>query len=220
METAYDILPFWVMRMIMLGIYATGKVPFEKVLIHGLVRDKSGQKISKSKGNVINPLLMTEKYGTDALRVSLIWGALIENDISLSEENIKGQKNFANKIWNAARFVLNLEKPSGERTDEFTLKINEISNEVSKNVEAFKLNAAIEILYDKFWHWYCDNCIERAKKEELSKADLVHGLIIFLKLLHPFMPFVTEAIWGEIKNLRKHPNELLISSTWPEVKKK
>lgn len=105
METAYDILPFWVIRMIMLGIYATGKVPFENVVFHGLVRDKSGQKISKSKGNIINPVEMIDKYGADAVRMSLIWGTLIENDICLSEDNIRGQRNFANKIWNVARYV-------------------------------------------------------------------------------------------------------------------
>lgn len=114
METAYDILAFWVLRMVMLGTYKTGKVPFREVVLHGLVRDGFGQKISKSKGNVIDPIEMTEKYGADSVRMSIIWGAKIDNDIALSEPNIKGQRNFANKIWNVARFVLM--EPPGKRT--------------------------------------------------------------------------------------------------------
>ncbi len=219
METAYDILPFWVMRMMMLGIYVTGKVPFENILIHGLVRDKSGQKISKSKGNAINPLEMIEKYGADALRMSLVWGALVENDIALSEDNIRGQKYFTNKIWNAARFITSISGDMGVKSDKFSDEIGRIIKSVTKNLDEFKLNYAADYLYEKFWHWYCDECIEKAKKGELSKADLVHGLITFLKLLHPFMPFVTEAVWQE---LRKEPkmgmwSEMLITSKWPEV---
>jgi valyl-tRNA synthetase len=219
METAYDILPFWVMRMMMLGIYATGKVPFENILIHGLVRDKNGQKISKSKGNVINPLEMTEKYGADAVRVSLVWGALIENDISLSEDNIRGQKFFANKIWNAARFVVSMDGDLGSRTDKFSNKTDKIAKSITEKMNNFELSYAIEELYEKFWHWYCDECIEKAKKGELSKADLVHGLITFLKLLHPFMPFVTEAVWQELRKEQKTGmlSEMLITSKWPEV---
>jgi valyl-tRNA synthetase len=219
METAYDILPFWVMRMMMLGIYATGKVPFENILIHGLVRDKNGQKISKSKGNVINPLEMTEKYGADAVRVSLVWGALIENDISLSEDNIRGQKFFANKIWNAARFVVSMDGDLGSRTDKFSNKTDKIAKSITEKMNNFELSYAIEELYEKFWHWYCDECIEKAKKRELSKADLVHGLITFLKLLHPFMPFVTEAVWQELRKEQKTGmlSEMLITSKWPEV---
>lgn len=113
METAYDILPIWVLRMIMFGLYDNKKVPFKDVLIHGLVRDKQGQKISKSKGNVIDPIEMAEKYGADALRMGIIWGALTENDVSLSEENINAQRKFANKIWNAARFVLQFSSGNG-----------------------------------------------------------------------------------------------------------
>ncbi len=215
METAYDILPFWVMRMMMLGIYITNNVPFKNILIHGLIRDKNGQKISKSKGNVINPLLMTDKYGTDALRTALVWGTLLENDIALAEDNIKGQKNFANKIWNASRFVTTIKDDEKGRTNEFNSNVDKISLEVTQNLDKFRLNTAIEIIYDKFWHWFCDECIEKNKKGELSKADLVHGLITFLKLLHPFMPFVTEAIWNEIKHLRKYPDQMLITSGWP-----
>jgi valyl-tRNA synthetase len=220
METAYDILPFWVMRMMMLGIYVTGKVPFENILIHGLVRDKNGQKISKSKGNVINPLEMTEKYGSDALRTSLVWGALVENDISLSEDNIRGQKNFTNKIWNATRFIL--ANVSGEITGQISDKKlaernSQLITEVTGYLDKFQLNLAIEKLYMEFWHWFCDECIEKSKTGEVDKSDLVHLLINFLKMIHPFMPFVTEAVWQELKKntALKISEEELISASWP-----
>lgn len=220
METGYDILPFWVIRMLMLGLYATGKVPFKNVLLHGLVRDKAGQKISKSKGNVIDPIEMTEKYGADALRMGLLWGALIENDIALSEENINAQRKFANKIWNAARFIL-LNETQDQKTkarlpvrqvknQKYRLKIKKIVKDVTKNLDKYRLNQAAEILYAEFWHWFCDECIEEAKRGNLSFSDLKWGFEIFLKLLHPFMPFVTEKIWNSMNQ-----ESLLITSDWP-----
>lgn len=221
METAYDILPFWVMRMMMLSIYVTGKVPFENVLIHGLVRDKNGQKISKSKGNVINPLEMTVKYGTDSLRMSLVWGALVENDIALSEDNIKGQRNFANKIWNIARFVTSTEGrlgtgiEVGENKDDVWIKeelVRTITN-VSTGLENFRLNEAAEQIYEFVWHKFADVYIEKIKgRKEEALPTLNQVLISSLKLLHPFMPFVTEAIWKEIGQ-----EKMLIVSTWPEA---
>ncbi len=211
METAYDILPFWVIRMIMLGIYATGEVPFREVLIHGLVRDKEGQKISKSKGNVINPIEMAEKYGADALRMGILWGALIENDVSLSEENINAQRKFCNKVWNASRFASQF---SGEARSNkaFDKRLSEIVNKVTKNLEKYKLSQAAELLYSEFWHWYCDECIENAKKGEVGAKQLKEGLLVFLKLLHPFVPFITEQIWKEIGE-----ESLLISAPWPKA---
>lgn len=211
METAYDILPFWVIRMIMLGLYATDEVPFEEVLIHGLVRDREGQKISKSKGNVINPIEMSEKYGADALRMGLLWGALIENDISLSEENINAQRKFSNKIWNAARFVSQFNS-TDIKNPEFKNKIKSVAKEVTRDLDKFKLNEAAEELYSEFWHWYCDKAIEEAKQGKISAEDLKWGLTIFLKLLHPFMPFLTEQIWNELGN-----KDLLITSDWPKA---
>ncbi len=197
MNTAYDILPFWVVRMMMLGLYITGKVPFETVLIHGLVRDKEGQKISKSKGNVIDPIIMTDKYGADALRMALVWGANVDNDISLSEDNVKGMRNLANKIWNAARFVQNFSGDSPTNAN-YRKTLGETVKQTTKYLESYKLNSAAEVVYDKFWHWYCDEVIEMAKAGKISKEDLRRGLETFLKLLHPFMPFVTEAIWQEL----------------------
>jgi len=210
METAYDILPFWVIRMIMLGLYETGKVPFKDVLLHGLVRDKEGQKISKSKGNVIDPIEMADRYGADALRMGLVWGALVENDISLSEENINAQRKFSNKIWNAARFVLQFDKEAPKNIG-FKVKMTAIIHETSKHLDKYRLNQAAELLYAEFWHWYCDVCIDDAKKGEIGSKELKWGLETFLKLLHPFMPFVTEKIWELTGN-----KNLLISAEWPK----
>ena len=210
MNTAYDILPFWVMRMMMLGLYVTGKVPFETVLIHGLVRDKDGQKISKSKGNVIDPIMMTGKYGADALRMALVWGANVDNDISLSEDNVRGMRNFANKIWNASRFVAQSEVKSQKSKVKTKNELNKTIRQVTEHLDKFKLNLAAEVIYDKFWHWYCDEIIEKAKKGEVAKDELRRGLEVFLKLLHPFMPFVTEAVWQELGL----PGQLILQS-WP-----
>jgi valyl-tRNA synthetase len=211
MDPAYDILPFWVIRMIMLGLYSTSKVPFENVLLHGLVRDKNGIKISKSKGNVIDPIEMVNKYGSDALRIASIWGALVENDSSLSEENINGQRKFANKVWNASRFVLNF---TGEvkKNDVFDLRIKTTIRGVTKHLNKYRLNQAIELLFAEFWHWYCDECIEDAKSGKIGSVEMRWGLETFLKLLHPFMPFVTEQIWMEMRN-----KDLLITSSWPKA---
>jgi len=229
METAYDILPFWVLRMIMLGIYATGKVPFEEVLIHGLVRDKEGQKISKSKGNVINPLLMVEKYGADALRMGIVWGALVENDVALSEENIRGQRNFANKIWNVARFIYQFRpegkgsglkarkrRPSTANKDDREVldKLKKCAKEVTRDLEKYRLNEAAEKIYNFTWNDFANDYLEICKtRREEAEAVLEYVLLTALKLLHPFMPYVTEEIW---QTVYEHPKEeLLISSDWP-----
>jgi valyl-tRNA synthetase len=211
METAYDILPIWVVRMLMMGIYATGKVPFENVLIHGLIRDKQGLKISKSKGNVINPIEMSEKYGSDALRMGLLWGALVENDVCLSEENINAQRKFANKLWNASRFVMQ-SSSNAPLNKSFDKHIKQVIKDTTKNLDKYRLSQATELLYSEFWHWFCDECIENSKKGKIGSTQLNEGLNIFLKLLHPFMPFVTEQIWKEIGN-----KDLLITSEWPKA---
>lgn len=230
METGYDILPFWVLRMIMLGLFATGEVPFKEVLLHGLVRDKEGQKISKSKGNVIDPIDMAQKYGADAVRMSLVWGTLIENDIALSEDNIRGQRNFANKLWNIARFVLQSEvkgqKPclAGRQTK---LKTNEddkwIRSElkatvkkVTKSLDKYRLNEAAEELYDFIWHKLADVYIEKTKNRRPdAQKTLEYVLQESLKLLHPLMPFVTETIWKEGCEIFDSP--ILINASWPKA---
>jgi len=217
METAHDIIPFWVIRMIMLGLYETGEVPFREVLIHGLVRDKEGKKISKSKGNVIDPLVMVERYGADALRMGIVWGALVENDISLSEDNIRGQRNFANKIWNVARFVLmdrTSKKVQPNEDDRKIIKeLATTTKKVTKSLDDYRLNEAVEELYEFVWHRFADVYLEKTKsRRPAAQPTLELILKDSLKMLHPFMPFVTEAIWGELGE-----KEMLITSSWPKV---
>ena len=226
METAYEIIPFWVIRMIMLGIYETGQVPFGEVLIHGLVRDSLGRKISKSIGNVIDPIEMTKKYGSDALRISLIWGTLIENDISLSENNIRGQRNFSNKVWNVARFIFMerpskvggfLKAPTSKNVDDkkITKDMTSASKKVTRLLNKYRLNEAAEELYDFFWNKFANTYLEKTKlRRTESQKTLEYILQQSLKLLHPFMPFVTETIWQEGKERFNSP--LLISAPWPK----
>lgn len=215
MNPAYDILPFWVIRMIMLGLYATGEVPFRTVLLHGLVRDKEGQKISKSKGNVIDPIEMVQNYGADALRMATIWGALVENDNSLSEDNVRGQRNFANKIWNIARFVLmdrTAKKSPLHADDQAILKeLKATAKKVTKALDSYRLNEAVEELYEFVWHKFADVYLEKTKPRR-AEAQPTLELVLreSLKLLHPFMPFVTEAVWEELDE-----KELLITTPWP-----
>ena len=171
--------------------------------------------MSKSKGNVINPLEIVEKYGADALRMSLIAGAGAGNDQNYSEEKVKGYRNFANKVWNATRFVKEFEGTSShqytsERRRILTLRT---AKTVSDKINKFQLNHASEIAYKRFWGYFCDMDIESAKQGKLSKDDLIWELDKYLKLLHPFMPFVTEACWNELGN-----DTLLITSPWPSIK--
>ncbi|MEK7169032.1 MAG: valine--tRNA ligase [Patescibacteria group bacterium] len=212
MDPSYDILPFWVIRMIMLGLYKTNNVPFTDVLLHGLVRDKNGVKISKSKGNVINPIEMVDKYGADALRVALVRGVQVENDNSLSEESINGQRKFSNKIWNATRFVKELENVAPEDEEFNKYYLQELPKQIANLLDKYKIGLAAEVVYDNFWHKFCDIEIERAKKNEIGSKQLKEALLVLLKLLHPFMPFVTEACWKELGN-----DTLLISESWPTI---
>ena len=215
METGWDILFFWVARMIMLGIYATGKVPFKYVYLHGLVRDKERQKMSKSKGNVIDPLGVVDLYGADALRMALTVGNTPGSDPIVSEEKIKGYRNFATKIWNASRFVLmNLDgykagsKIQLTAKDKKTLKdFQKQAKEITKEMEGFKFYLASEKIYHYFWHTFCDKIIEKQKprlygqdKKEKSASQRLLITLLFesLKLLHPFMPFITEEIYQQL----------------------
>lgn len=222
METGYDILPIWVMRMMLLGIYITGKSPFKTVYLHGLVRDEKGQKMSKSKGNVINPLEIVEKYGTDALRFALIMSSTPAQDKSVGESAFKGMRNFSNKIWNACRFVkdnksqINSSKSTTKSVtlvNNYNSRLKNIIKNATKYLDKFKIGLASEYLYNEFWHWYCDECIEESKKGNLSNKDLRFGLETFLKLLHPFIPFITESCWQELGN-----KNLLILQKWPKIK--
>ncbi|KKT40543.1 valine--tRNA ligase [Candidatus Collierbacteria bacterium RIFOXYB2_FULL_46_14] len=218
METAYDILPFWVMRMMMLGIYMTGKSPFKTVYLHGLVRDEQGRKMSKSIGNVINPLELVEKYGADSLRMALVMSTTAGQDSNTGENKVRGMRNFANKIWNAGRYVQDLKTSitqelkagNNERDDDFRMKIQEVRQELTRLLEENRVGLAAEYVYNEFWHWFCDVQIEENKQGKISDEVLKDGFKSFLVMLHPFVPFVTEAVWKEVYSNQK----LLISEKW------
>jgi valyl-tRNA synthetase len=227
METGWDILPFWVMRMIMFGLYRTGKIPFKSVYLHGLVRDKDRQKMSKSKDNVINPLAVAEIYGTDAVRMSLIVGNAAGNDPVISEDKIRGYRNFTTKIWNASRFVLMNEetgaKPKITSKDRKNIRDMETAKaQVGHLIEKFDFNRAAETAYHYFWHTFADKVIEesksRLKSDDVNDAAAVRETLIkilagCLKMLHPFMPFVTESIYQELPE-KVRRKEFLMIETW------
>lgn len=229
METGWDILFFWVARMAMLGLYATQKIPFKKVYLNGLVRDKDRQKMSKSKGNVIDPLGVIDIYGADALRMALLVGNTPGNDIIIFEEKIRGYRNFANKVWNASRFVLtnlndyklNNGKVNFTKKDKKILDgLSKFTKEVTKLMDSFGFYAAAEKIYHYFWHNFCDKIIEEQKKrlnnpkeKKIAQALLLEILTTNLKLLHPFMPFVTEEIYQKLP--LKNKKKCLMIENWP-----
>lgn len=222
METAYDILMFWVMRMLMMGLYRTGQVPFHNVYLHGLIRDAKGLKMSKSKGNVVNPMEITEKYGADALRMALVIRSSAGLDKSVGEADFKAARNLTNKLWNAARFILlQLEEGKlvevGARDETINKKLSTLSQQITTNLDKMQLGVAADTLYNEFWHWYCDEVIELAKQGVVGRQTLIGGLSVFLKLLHPFTPFVTEKIWQELgeRELISDQEPVLSCGAWP-----
>jgi len=229
METGYDILFFWVARMIMMGLENTGTVPFRTVYLHGLIRDEKGDKMSKSRGNVVDPVKTIDKYGTDALRFALSTGNSPGNDMKLSPQKLEGSRNFVNKLWNAARFVItNLDseelkiKSNALRTEDRWIlsRLNHLITEVTELNEEFQFGEALRRIYDFLWTEYCDWYIEIAKIRLRTKDGkdsplpvLVHVLETSLRLLHPFMPFITEELW---QSLREHqpqgkPDSIMIA---------
>jgi valyl-tRNA synthetase len=230
-ETGYDILFFWVAREIMLSLFLTKKVPYKTIYLHGLIRDKHGKKMSKTAGNVLDPLELTKKYGTDALRMALIVGNAPGNDLSLSEEKVKAYRNFANKIWNASRFILsyeeNLEKTnSTSHPDDLKIikETEKIIKQTTNHLSRYRFDLAAEGIYHFFWHSFCDQYLEMSKKRRpKAQQTLLQILAINLKLLHPFMPFISEQIWqlAKIKNKGQKTNffkeEALIISPWPKI---
>ena len=230
--TGYDIIFFWVARMIFSGCEHTGKTPFHTVLIHGLVRDNQGRKMSKSLGNGIDPLEMIEKYGCDALRMNMVTGNSPGNDMRFYVERCEAMRNFANKLWNASRYVLmNLaedavnELPEADKletADKWILsKLNTLIAQVTENLEKYELGVAIAKIYDFIWDDYCDWYIELTKARLYSEDAgrkgtalqvLTYVLDQTLRLLHPFMPFITEEIWQTLP----HEGEALIVAKWPE----
>ena len=233
--TGYDIIFFWVARMIFSGMEQMKKEPFRTVFIHGLVRDDKGRKMSKSLGNGIDPLEMAEKYGADALRFNLITGNSPGNDMRFYVEKCEAMRNFANKIWNASRFVMmNLtidyvELPETlELEDKWVLsKLNTLIREVTDNMDAYELGVASAKVYDFIWDTYCDWFIELCKarltsEDERSKVNaqnvLCYVLIETLKLLHPFMPFITEEIYQALPHTAEDKGEFLMLQKWPEYR--
>ncbi len=256
METAGEIIFFWVSRMIMLGLYVTGKVPFKTVYLHGLVLDAKGLKMSKSKGNVIDPLTLTFKFGTDAFRMGLVVGNTPGTSLALSEDKVSGYKKFVNKVWNITRFIISTAegergKPQNQENQGPTLdvatepvtfdpdfkdwaptdlahlkRVQELIADVTKEMDTFKFYIAAEKIYHYVWHEFADLIIEESKaiiagtdkKASTSRIQfLLHTLRTSITMLHPFMPFVTEEIWGEIGgDEMKGNSQLLMVEKWPE----
>ena len=236
--TGYDIIFFWVVRMVFSGLEHMGEVPFHTVLIHGLVRDSQGRKMSKSLGNGIDPLEVIDKYGADALRLTLITGNAPGNDMRFYWERVEASRNFANKVWNASRFMLmNFEQAEekGISIDHVTLddltqadkwilsKVNQVAKDVTENLDKYELGIAVSKIYDFIWEEFCDWYIEMVKPRLYSDADetkaaalwtLKTVLIQALKLLHPYMPFITEEIFC---NVQKEEESIMISR-WPEYR--
>ena len=231
--TGYDIIFFWVIRMVFSGYEHTGKSPFHTVLIHGLVRDSLGRKMSKSLGNGIDPLDIIDKYGADALRLTLVTGNAPGNDMRFYNERVEASRNFANKVWNASRFILmNMKENVIERPDEKLLtpadrwilsKVNTLTKDVTENMDKFELGIAVQKVYDFIWDEFCDWYVELAKyriyhaEEEPAAADCVLWVLKTvlgqaLKLLHPFMPFITEEIYSALVP----EEESLMMSSWPK----
>lgn len=245
LETAYDILRAWVSRMVMLGVYMTGEVPFRDVLFHGIVNDPYGKKMSKSKGNVVNPLELIEQYGADAVRFALVYGNATGNDQALSYPKLDAARKFTNKLWNMARFIeMNkiansatralpsskghewqmangfdeLERLAQHKTDkEWVGKVQELTQEITQYIDAYQFNLAAERLYEFSWHEFADTYIEDVKNrlDENSYTVLTTLYAIQLKLLHPIMPFVTEEIYQKLPG---HGESLMIQP-WPSLAK-
>ena len=228
--TGYDIIFFWVIRMVFSALEQTGKSPFKHVLIHGLVRDDQGRKMSKSLGNGIDPLEVIDKYGADALRLTLITGNAPGNDMRFYWERVEASRNFANKVWNASRFIMmNIEKaPAGEAkltdltaADKWILsKVNDLAKEVTENMDKYELGIALQKVYDFVWEEFCDWYIEMVKPRLWDDADETKAAALWtlktvlttgLKLLHPYMPFVTEEIFCTLTD-----EESIMISKWPE----
>ncbi len=243
METGYDILFFWVARMIMMSLELTGDVPFKTVYLHGLVRDEQNRKMSKSLGNGIDPIEVINKYGADALRMALVVGATPGNDIAMGESKIRGYRNFSNKVWNIARFVImnlennNLKDTNSKQSSNFKFskqdeadfkRLDEVVKKTTKHLDNFQFSQAGELLYGYVWHEFADKIIEEAKpringNNLEDKSTVLYKLCKILEnilvMLHPFMPFVTEEVWQELKKELELESDL-ISTPWPKAETK
>jgi valyl-tRNA synthetase len=235
METMYDILALWVSRMIMLGLYKTKKIPFKEVYLHGMLLAPDGQKMSKSRGNVISMDDVVQEHGADTLRMFYFVSGKAGRHYRFDWERIKFNRNFLNKIWNASKFVLmnlkqkeiyklnpsdlNLRKEEKQMLED----LNEVIKTVTENIKDFKFNLALEALYESFWHTFCDKCIEYTKQFLYSDKEqnistqwvLWKKLKTYMELLHPFIPFITEKIWQAIPKAENEP-ETIMYAKWPE----
>lgn len=225
LETGYDILFFWVARMILMTEYLLDTKPFETVYLHGMIRDKEGKKMSKSLGNGIDPIDMINQYGTDALRLSLVSGAAPGADLKLYEEKIAGSRNFVNKLWNISRFIFSqtehihqvaLEPQVKDKLDQAILsKFNKLITEVTEHLDKYEFSLASVKLYQFTWSEFADSYVEIAKKQGAKEEILLYILERLLKLWHPFLPYVTEVIWQQFKT-----KTLLLVETWPKAQGK
>lgn len=229
LETGYDILFFWVARMILMTTYLTGQIPFYDVFLHGLVRDEHKQKMSKTKGNIIDPLDLIEKYGTDAVRMSLIFKTAAGNDIALSEDQVRGMRNFTNKVWNIGRFIIDFAPADAKHLQRTDLKINtadlkneqdkdivtkleQTQKEVTKAIEQYRFNDASNAIYEFIWHEFADKYIESTKERRTEAQPILEYVFrTSLEILHPFMPFITEEIWQKLP----HNGESIMLTKWP-----
>ncbi len=233
MESGADLIFFWIARMLMLGIYRTGTVPFKNIYLHGLVRDAKGEKMSKSKGNVISPLDVSNEFGTDALRMGLVVGNTPGTDLNLDPRKIGAYKKFANKLWNITRFVLeNTQGITVEDAPTFTdadatlwREFKEVCTEVTQDIEGFRIYLASEKLYHYVWGRFASTLLEESKSilkgsdpaVKLSRQQFLLAVLRdCLKLLHPFMPFITEEIWPSLTKAPKDKHSLLLVERWPE----
>ena len=240
METGYDIIFFWVARMIMLGMANMGEIPFHTIYLHGLVLDPEGVKMSKTKGNVLNPLDLIDEYGADALRFALTTGTTAGNNLRMNEQKLESSRNFANKLWNASRFVIsNLDsgkkapdfcRPQNviHRHDQWILsRLNQVTDDVNRLMGDFQFGEAQTQIHDFLWNEYCDWYIEltkdrlRTEGAESPIPTLAYVLEQTLRLLHPFLPFVTEEIWGNLCKVGETGDEWpdsLIMAEYPEIR--
>lgn len=220
METMYDILFFWVARMVMLGIYSTGEIPFKDVVLHGKVLDPMGKKMSKSKGNVVNPIEIADQYGADAARMALVYGTAFGHDQSLSHPKLQAMRNFTNKLWNIGRFIVEFKPQDSEVTlskheddQEILKQLEQVSQSVSKAIESYRFHDASSELYEFIWHVFADKYIEKAKDRRAeSQPCLEHVFKTSLELLHPFMPFITEELWQKLPREGKS----IMVAKWPD----
>ncbi|OGI94254.1 valine--tRNA ligase [Candidatus Nomurabacteria bacterium RIFCSPLOWO2_01_FULL_40_18] len=213
LETGHDILFFWIARMILMSQYLLGEIPFKNVYLHGMVRTADGKKMSKSLGDkAVDPLDIIKKYGNDALRMAMIVGNTPGTDLKLNENNIRGYGKFANKLWNIARFVLNNSSDaSPDPQNDLRKEFDDIVKDMTKDMENYRFHLASEKIYHYIWHRFADEIMEESKKNKEIQSSLIYILKNSLKLLHPFMPFVTEEIWSMVPDKKG----LLMVSKWP-----